>query len=417
MENQRKNLNTNLILLLLGRMVSDVGSSIQMLIMPLYIIDVGGTAATIGLFSFLSLMPILLAYPFAGVLGDRLNRKMIMVVADFSSAFIVLALAYISYIDKMNLIFLLSIQVFVSLLYGFFDPATKGMIPQLVPEDELNKTNSKVAALRIVSGIVAPLIAVSLYSKYGITLLFLINGISFFISGSSELFIKYQHISKDSIKGMKGILYDLKEGVTFIKDSRIIRKFSVFFLVVFAFIQPVFSVILPLFFRTRLNYSDTQYGYIQIVLFVGALFGSILVGRFGEEKHLKKLLVMGIGSVVTAMLIFSGILFPGIVSFFGNESLAYFILFSAVLFMIYTAIMFISIPVQTIIQKMTPNGYMSRVFSIVGLISKGGMPLGALVYGLILSRIEIHITAAIAAVMIAMISLKFLMSMKKTNGF
>jgi len=82
MENIKKKPNTNLILLLFGRMVSDVGSSIQMLILPLYIIDIGGSAATIGLSTFLSLMPIMLAYPFAGVMGDRLNRKYIMVVAD-----------------------------------------------------------------------------------------------------------------------------------------------------------------------------------------------------------------------------------------------------------------------------------------------------------------------------------------------
>lgn len=33
---------------------------------------------------------------------------------------------------------------------------------------------------------------------------------------------------------------------------------------------------------------------------------------------------------------------------------------------------------------------MSRVFSLVGLISKGGMPLGALIYGLTLDLFEIH---------------------------
>jgi len=67
----KKAVNTNLILLLLGRMVSDTGTSLQMVIIPLYIIDIGGSAATVGLFSFLALMPTLLVYPLAGVFGDR----------------------------------------------------------------------------------------------------------------------------------------------------------------------------------------------------------------------------------------------------------------------------------------------------------------------------------------------------------
>ena len=78
MEISKKKLNKNLILLLLGRGVSDIGASIQMIVMPLFIIDMGGSAATVGFYSFLSLATVLV-YPFAGVLGDRWNRKTIMV--------------------------------------------------------------------------------------------------------------------------------------------------------------------------------------------------------------------------------------------------------------------------------------------------------------------------------------------------
>src|SRR5690554_3163982 len=116
-------------------MVSDTGTSLQMVIIPLYILDVGGSAATVGLFSFLALMPTLLVYPFAGVLGDRLNRKTIMVVTDFAGAGVILGLAFTSYLGKMSLTLLLMVQAVVSLLNGLFDPATKGMLPQLVEEE------------------------------------------------------------------------------------------------------------------------------------------------------------------------------------------------------------------------------------------------------------------------------------------
>lgn len=410
MESKGKKINSNLVLLLFGRMVSDIGSSIQMLIMPLYIIDIGGDAATIGLFSFLSLLPILLVYPFGGVLGDRLNRKMIMVGADISSAALVLILAVLSFFNMMNLAILLVIQALVSLAYGFFDPATKGMVPRLVPKEQLNQTNSKIATLRILSGLSAPLIAVTLYTIYGITLLFFINGISFLISGISEMFIKYKHTKKESLEGIRGILHDLSEGVKFIFKNKLIKNMSLFFLAVFAFIQPVFAVILPLFFRTKLNYSDTQYGFIQIALFLGALIGSILVGVLGKKGNLKKPFMFGVSAVFLFMLVFAVILFPGVVSFLGNSSPAYFILFASVMFMLYTSIMFIAVPVQTIIQKATPPDYMSRVFSIVGLISKGGMPLGALVYGLVLNKIAIHTASVISGVIIAIISVTFLIS-------
>ena len=408
--------NKNLILLLFGRVVSDIGSSIQMLIMPLYIIDIGGSAATIGLFSFLSLIPILLMYPLAGVIGDRLNRKMIMVIADFVSAVFVLLLAYISSIGRINIPLLLVIQIIVSFMYGLFDPATKGMIPQIVPKEELNKTNSKVATLRILSGLIAPLIAVELYTMYGITVLFLINGISFLVSASSEMLIKYKHYKRDSMGGVKGILTDMVEGAKFIKHSSIIKKLSIYFLVIFAFIHPIFSIVLPLYFRKELNYLDTQYGYLQVILFSGALLGSILVGRFRKDTDLRKPMFIGIVSMVVTMIIFACIIMPSIVIYLGNNSLRYFILFSSVLFFLYTSIMFINIPVQTFIQKVTPNKYMSRVFSIVGIISKGGMPLGALVYGIVLDKIDIYVTVLIVAIIIMIISMGFIVSFSRERN-
>jgi MFS family permease len=140
---EKKPVNTNLILLLLGRIISDTGSGIQMVVMPLYIIDLGGSAATVGLFSFLSLVPALVVYPFARVLGDRMSRKAIMVATDLASAAATLELGFSAYSKRISL---LMVQVIVSLLYGFFDPATKGMVPRLVEEDQLTRANSTVAS-------------------------------------------------------------------------------------------------------------------------------------------------------------------------------------------------------------------------------------------------------------------------------
>jgi len=388
-----------------------------MLILPLYIIDIGGSAATIGLSTFLSLMPIMLAYPFAGVMGDRLNRKYIMVGADAFSAIFVLILALQSYLGHMNLVMLLTVQGFVALFYGFFDPATKGMIPQLVESDKLAKTNAKVATLRIMSGMIAPLVAVALYTRYGITLLFLINGISFLVSALSESLIKYTHVGKKSIAGIKGVFLDLKDGIMFIKNAFLIKRLSIFFLMVFALIHPVISVVLPLFFRTELNYSDTVYGYLQVVLIVGALVGSIGAGFSSKDGNMKKRFLVGVGAMSLALIGFAVMLLPSIVGRLGNDGFLYLIGFGFMLFIMYTAIMFVSIPLQTIIQKQTTPEYMSRVFSIVGVISKGGMPLGALLYGAVLNKVSIHTTAMIASVIVLFLSLEFINKIRQMEEF
>lgn len=416
MKRNRENINVNLLLLLLGRMVSDMGTGIQAVIMPLYIIDAGGSAATVGLFSFLSLAPALLVYPFAGVLGDRLNRKLIMVAADAASGVIILGLAFAAYMNSMSLVLLLLVQVIVALLYGMFDPATKGMLPRLVAEENLNKANSAVASLRTLSGLLSPVLGAALYAGLGIRAVFLINGISFLLSGCCELLIRYRHIKRESEAGMHRVAKDLSEGVRFIMGSGIIRRLCTFFLVIYALIQPAFTVVLPLFFRNSLEYSDAQYGYIQMAMILGALIGSILVGvLFGKEKKVARPLVVGSSALSTTMLAFSALLFPYSLSVLGNGTVLYFILMSGVLCLLSIAIMFTNVPVQTFIQKETPDEYMSRMFSIVGMIIKGGMPFGALLYGIILNRVAVHWTMLAATLLLVLLTAAFLISVIKPD--
>lgn len=415
-QTDKEAVNTNLILLLLGRMVSDTGTSLQMVIIPLYIIDVGGSAATVGLFVFLALMPTLLVYPLAGVLGDRLNRKTIMVATDFASAGIILGLAFASYLGKMSLTLLMLVQVIVSLLNGLFDPATKGMLPQLVEQDKLTRANSAVASLRTLSSLLGPVIGAALYARLGITVLFFINGISFLLSASSEMLIRYKHSRREVGGGMSGIVTDLADGIKFILDNRVIRKLCVFFLIIYALIQPIFTVVLPLLFRTRLNYSDTQYGYLQMIIILGALLGSILVGLlFGKEKKVIKSLMIGCSLLMGMMLAFSALLFPYSLSKLGEDTPLYFSLLSGALCLLSVAIMFIHVPVQALIQRKTPSDYMSRIFSIVGIITKGGIPLGALMYGFILSSIEMHWTIFSASLLMILVSIVFLISLSRAH--
>lgn len=416
MKREKKALNTNFILFLLGRMISDTGTSIQMMIMPLYIIDAGGSAATVGLFSFISLLPALLVYPFAGVLGDRMNRKIIMVATDFISGGVILALGFLSYWGVMRVSLLLAVQVIISLLNGLFEPATRGMLPQLVDKDELTRSNSTVTSTRSASVLLGPVIGAALYASFGITMIFFVNGISFLLSGASEMMIQYIYVKRQADEGMSGIINDLLEGVKFIFESHIIRKLCYFFLVIYFMIQPIFSVVLPLFFKTSLVYSDAQYGYLQTIIILGALLGSLLVGfLFGKEGKVSKPLVIGCGLLLGTMLMFSVLLFPKSLSILGNDTILYFVLMAGVLCLFSAANIFISVPVQTYIQRETPNEYMSRVFSLVSMISRGGIPLGALVYGIVLERVEMHWTVLTASLLMMLISIGFVASLLKAH--
>lgn len=400
-----KKINTNLILLLAGRMVSDTGTSIKMAVIPLYIIDTGGSAATIGLYSFLMLVPALVIYPFAGVIGDRYNRKAIMVATDFVCGLVLLLLSLLVFAGLLTLPLLLFAQIIISVMNGLFDPATKGILPMLVSKEKLSRANSSVAALRTLSGMLGPIIGVLIYTAFGIQILLLINGISFIMSALSETLIKYSH-QKQQIENK--FFMDLLDGFRFIFKQRTISVMCFFLLATYAIIMPLFSVALPLFFRTELSYPDTQYGVLQTILVAGALIGSLLSGALfskGNKEH--KGIITGLLLMVAMALGFCALTFPQSINYLGRDTALYFCVFAGVISLLYVSVMLIHIPVQTIIQKETPGSHMSRVFAIVGMITRGGLPLGALIYGLLLEKIAIHWAILAPTVLLLFISASF----------
>ena len=400
MKFEKKIMNKDFIFYLIGRMVSDTGSSIQMMIMPLYIIDVGGTAATIGVFLFLSFLPTLTIYLFAGVLGDRMNRKTIMVVTDLISSGVIMMLAILAYWGMLSISILLVAQIIITLMNGIFEPATRGMLPQLVDKEEVTRSNATVSSMRTVSIMIGPVIGAALYTKFGIVMVFLANGVSFLLSAVSEMMIEYKFTKVKSRSGIIGIFQDLLEGVGFIRSNRTIGLLSLFYLANYMMLQPIFSVILPLLFKTSLNFSDIRYGYVQMIVILGGLVGRILVGiLFGKDGDLRKLLVWGTGFVSVALILYAALILPGSISLLGKDTFLYITLLAGALCLLSISCAFIIIPIQAHIQKETPIQYMSRVFSMIGLLSRGGILLGALIYGFILERIALHSTMFFAVLL------------------
>lgn len=396
--------NKNLNLLLAGRFVSDTGTRMQYTILPLYILDVGGTAATMGIFSLLTMLPLFLLLPFGGVVGDRLNRKKIMVNSDLIAGTLILGLGVLAYYQLVNLILLITVQMAVGIVSVFFESSSGGMIPAIVEKDDLTAANSKVATLRTMAGIFGPLAGAALYTTAGVTVVFLLNGVSFLLSAVSEMFIRYTHHPKEMKQGMAGIFHDMKEGAVFIRDNKLILNLCIYFFIIMTLIGPIFVIVLPLMFKSNLNYTDTWYGALQTFQMAGYLSGAIIVGIISKKISTEHSFKIGNKLLALFLIPFSFVMFPFVYSFLGNNSIAYFSLYALTLMLLSSSFAFLSIPVQTIIQKTTPHEYMSRVFSIMGLISKGGMPVGAFLLGMILADVSIHWTmAAMTGVLIPVI--------------
>ncbi len=143
-------MNRNLVLLLSGQLVSQIGDKFHMLAVAFLVLKTSGSTAQMGLVLFCSVFPGMLLGFVSGAFLDRYSRKMIIVWADIVRGGIVAVIGILFYVDNLSFPVLLAAQALISACTAFFDPAIPAIIPQIVDREELPRSNSQA---QFVSGI------------------------------------------------------------------------------------------------------------------------------------------------------------------------------------------------------------------------------------------------------------------------
>src|SRR5580700_3209938 len=137
----------------------------------------GGKAQAVGLAVVLQVLPQTLMAPTTGVLNDRLSRKAIMIGADVARFFIVLGMLMVRTPAMVWLVYPLLLLETVAA--SFFEPGRSGVIPNIVPRDEIltaNSLSSITWSFCLATGAaLGGLVAV----KFGRDAVFLLNALSF----------------------------------------------------------------------------------------------------------------------------------------------------------------------------------------------------------------------------------------------
>lgn len=380
----------NFYLYALGRLVSIIGSGIQQIAIPLFILDLTGSGTIMGTFVLVSNLPRLIFGPFAGVLGDRFDRKKIMVYMDFARGAIILLLALLTRMDTLQISGLLIAQFIISTMDITFDPATQAMLGDIVHNNDLNKANSIVQGINSFSFIVGPAMGGILYGLFGIEVVFLINGISFVLSGLSEMFINYHQTTEKVKINIKSTLVDIKEGFVYLKSMKGLLLLLIFAMLSNFLMTSMFSVLVPFFTREVVGFSGQQFGFMETSWVVGILIGNIILGVFLSKRKATALFKTGIIAESFLFLGFSIIAFPFAVSFFGGNSWLYFSVIAVIFALtgIFNAL--VNTPMLTLFQKKVSSNYRSRVFSVIAVLTQLIVPVGAFLFGLGLDYFDAH---------------------------
>lgn len=385
--------NRNYILLRSAWSISSFGTNMQSFAFSLYVLAVTGSAMQFSLTLCMQILPNILLAPFSGFVADRFNRKMQVILYDCLSAAVVLILFFV-YLSSGNLpvAFIYSGVFILSSINTFFN-ATAGCLMQasVDPADYI-KQKSVDTTISSLIAIFVPAAAGMLYSFCGLTIVLLINAVSFFFSAVLESLIRLPDCGMISSSPSAGSFFDsIKDGFQHIRTSPFILSFLVI-LSALNFILPGVDIGLMTVSQKLMRLSSSAIGFENAAISAGTLASAVLCGFL--NKRLEK---AGLGPIITGDLLatcaaflvigvwlkaFYGILPPA-----ANVSI--FVLLNLV---IVIANGFLSINLSAQFQRNVPNELMGRIGAFVNASLLVSTPLGEIMSGFLLGQFPYCVT-------------------------
>lgn len=395
-------------LLMLGKLVSLLGSNMQQFALSLYVLGITGSATIFASILSISILPRLLLSPVAGVFGDWFDRKKSIVILDLINSLIIgtFAVIYIAN-GELSIPMIYVLVILLEITEIFFGSSMSAVLPSVVKKEELMDANAVRSLVGNIGNISAPILAALIYGAFGLKIIFIVNAISFLLSAISETFIKIPKTHKRPEKiDIKSFKTDLMEGINIIKSNKLIfTMISLGTIINFA-IAPLFSVGLIYIIREILNSNDIQFGIFQMTLSVSMLLAPILCG--GIMKKLKIGRLSFLSFVIISILIMIMSIFPSnfIINAFNTNIVPYLGILT-VAFFIGIAVTVANIGVGTLFNEIVPLEVMGRTSTVFNLAVTVFIPVGQMIFGYLYDTISTSIAVLISGVILLLAIIKY----------
>ena len=297
---------------------------------------------------------------FAGSLGDRFDRKRVMVLSDLGGA---LTFGAMAFIDDPAL--LIGVAFLSALAESPFLAASAAAIPNLVDDEDLGWANGLLMIGRNVGIIVGPLVGGVLIATFGAGWVFGMNAISFVVSAGLVWSVRAA-FSSPSRREDEPV--NLTAGIRFVARHRVLRAMALALIPIQ--LGQGLSLVADVPLVTLFDVGALGYGALIAFWGFGSIIGS-LAGRFLNRRI--EPVVFAAGSItVTAMCLFVGLspIFVGVLAAvcvmgFGEGSQ--------------------SVAQQSIMQRRTPDAVRSRVAAAIDACSQIAIGLSFIAAGAIVA--------------------------------
>jgi MFS family permease len=363
-------------LLWFGAFTSSSGTWLQETALNWILKKLTNDPSYLGYNAFLATSPILIFTLIGGVLADRFDRRRILITSQWSQLTFAITLASLAFFKVPNMALVwsaLTLSFLTGCVQAFGGPAYQSLVPMLVNKKDLPNAialNSIQFQLARVVGASIGSFPFAIFADQMIaaSVSFGLNGLSFIAVIIALMSLSVRHIPRPPAGGMGS---QLREGLSFVWSREALRSLT---LLAFAstFLGMQLMTFLPVFADDIFHVGAKGYFWLVSISGMGAVVGALITAGLGNVMNKgRKALMMQIcfGAMIIAFSLTRSALIADVIIFLAG-------VFMMILFAM----------IMSLVQLIVSDDMRGRVMSIYMVAFRGGMPLGALITGLLSKR-------------------------------
>jgi hypothetical protein len=383
-------------LLWTGMSVSLMGDGILLVALAWKVYELSNAPVALAAVGVAMTVPHVALLLVGGVVGDRFDRRRVMMASDAVRGLAVALLGALALSGHLRLWHVLGLIAVYGAATAFFGPAFDAVVPDIVPADQLVQANAidqfaRPLALRMVG----PALGGLLLAAGGAATAFLVDAATFAVSIGCLLGVRpAAYRDEPEPAESPSVLADVRDGLRYVRANAWL--WATFVAAAFAyllFMGPV-EVLLPYLIKNELHAGPGVFGAVLAVGGLGALAAALAVGRLGTPRRSMRFVYLAWTASTLMLAVYAVV---GAAWQVMAVSLAFSALESAG-----------TVVWLTVKQRLVPRALLGRVSSLDWFISTGLVPLSFAVTAPLAAAVGARATFLVAGVLGAAVTLAFL---------
>jgi MFS transporter, DHA3 family, macrolide efflux protein len=277
---------TAFITIWLGQIVSVLASSMSHFGLSIWMYQETESATAMGLMQVFFITPFLIMSPFAGVMVDRYNRKLMMMISDFTAFLATAGVLTLMALGQLEFWHLYIAAALNGIGNTFQWPAYSAAISTMIPKSQLGRANGLMSLMEAGPGVLAPLMAGALMPVIGLTGLLTLDVVTFFfaIGALAIVHIPQPKQTEEGKKAQGSVLKEAAFGFRYIfaRPSLLGLQLIFFFANLF---QGISLVVFAPMVLARTDQNTLIFGSVQTAAAIGMVAGGIFMSAWGGFKR------------------------------------------------------------------------------------------------------------------------------------